>query len=162
MKRNDGVNIKGFFRTQIVDKKGKIVGDSGWKKNTITVNGLAFCIGGLPLKHTGAYDAEFGAIGTGAAAVDSNATAVVGLLSADSDSYIALVTQAMSTSASGATARVTFQYDGSLGATGNIGNVGLFSAQTVGGMVAGNTFNTSALATNQSVNVTYEFRFATA
>lgn len=156
----DSLKVKGFFRAQIVDKKGRIVGNSGWKKNTITVDGWGKCIAGNPMKHSNSYQAGYGILGTGVDAVLSNASSVIGTLNADAAAYISLATQAMSSAASGGTARATFQYDGSLG-SGNIAQVCLHSAQTIGGMVCGNTFASSALATTQSCNITYELRFST-
>jgi hypothetical protein len=48
-------------------------------------------------------------------------------------------------------------------ATETIKNVGLFNISTEGGgsIFAGNTYATSTVATNQSVNLTYQVRFAT-
>jgi len=45
-----------------------------------------------------------------------------------------------------------------------IQNIGVFaaSAVTAGSILCGNTYATSQLQTNQSVNVTYQLRFATA
>ena len=157
----DTIKVKGFFRAQIVDKKGKIVGNSGWKKNTTTVDGWRYGIAANPLKISGSYGAAWGILGTGTAAVLSNASSVIGTLANDDTAYISLATQALTSAASGASARVTFQYDGSLGA-GNIAQVCLHSAQTTGGMICGNTFNSSALATTQSCNITYDLQFGTA
>jgi len=149
------IKVKGFFRAQIVDKAGKIVGDSGWKKNQITDNGWNSCIVLGPLGGAGSYPAAYGALGTGTAAVASNATAIVGMLNSTSDAYIALATSIVSSK----TARFTFQYDGSLG-SGNVAQEGLFSGQTTGGMIAANTFNSSALGAAQSINITHELRFS--
>jgi len=156
----DSLKVKGFFRAQIVDKKGRIVGNSGWKKNTITIDGWSKCIAGNPMKHSNSYQVAYGILGTGTAAVASNASSVIGTLNTTTNAYIALATQAMTTAVSGGTARATFQYNGSLG-SGNIAQVCLHSAQTTGGMACGNTFASSALATSQSCNVTYELRFNT-
>ena len=151
----DTITLKGFFRAQIVNKKGKVVGDSGWRKNQITNNGWDACIAACPIGESGSYAAAYGALGTGTDTPESDATAIVGTLNSTSDAYISLAPSVVSSK----TARVTFQYDGSLG-SGNIGNVCLFSGQTAGGLICGNTFASSALATTQSCNVTYELRFS--
>lgn len=149
------IRVKGFFRAQIVDKRGRIVGDTGWRKNTITNNGWNSCIAAGPIGAAASYKAAFGCLGTGTDAVASDATAMVGTLNNTSDAYISLATSVVSSK----TARVTFQYDGSLG-SGNVAQEGLFSGQTSGGMVCGNTFASSALATSQSINITHELRFS--
>ena len=149
------IKVKGFFRAQIVNKRGKIVGDSGWRKNQITNNGWNSCLVAGPIGAAGSYKAAFGALGTGTDAIASDATAVVGTLNSTSDAYIALATSVVSSK----TARVTFQHDGSLG-SGNVAQEGLFSGQTSGGMVCGNSFNSSALGAAQSINITHELRFS--
>ena len=152
------LKVKGFFRAQIVDKKGKVIGNSGWKKNVITVDGWRYVMAANPFKISGSYQMAYGVLGTGTAAVASGASSVIGTLVSDTTAYISLATQALSSAASGGTARVTFQYDGSLGATGNIAQVCLHSAATKGGMMCGNTFTPSALATSQSCNITYDLQ----
>lgn len=155
------LKVKGFFRAQIVDKNGKIVGNSGWKRNTITVNGWSLGIAANAFKIANSEQAAYGILGKGTAAVASNASSVISTLNSTTDAYIALATQALTTAASGASVRVTFQYDGSLG-SGDIAQVCLHSANTTGGMMCGNTFTSSALATTQSCNMTYDLRLGTA
>ena len=155
------INVKGFFRAQIVDKKGKIVGNSGWKKNVITVNGWSLGLAANAFKIANSEQAAYGILGKGSDAVASNASSVISTLNSSSAAYISLATQALTTAASGASARVTFQYDGSLG-SGDIMQVCLHSAATTGGMMCGNTFSSSALATSQSCNITYDLQFGTA
>lgn len=149
------IRVKGFFRAQIVNKAGKIVGDSGWRKNQITDNGWNSCLVAGPIGAAGSYKAAFGALGTGTDAIATDATAIVGTLNSTSNAYIALATSVVSSK----TARVTFQYDGSLG-SGNVAQEGLFSGQTSGGMICCNTFDASALGAAQSINLTHELRFS--
>jgi hypothetical protein len=56
-------------------------------------------------------------------------------------------------------ARFTQSYDGTLGAV-TVNNVGLL-AGSAGSLIAGNTFGSSALATNQEFHLTYDLNFGT-
>jgi len=153
----NAIKVKGFFRAQIVDKKGKIIGNTGWKQNTITVDGWNKVMAANPFKISGSYQVAFGILGTSTAAIVSSAQGVVGTLKNDSDAYISLATQALTTAASGGSARVTFQYDGSLG-SGQVAQVMLHSAQTTGGALCAATFAPSALGAAQSCNITYDLQ----
>lgn len=156
MKRtNSGtIRVKGFFRAQILDKDtGKIVGDSGWRKNTVTTLGLNNACAGASIGAAGSYAVGYMAIGKGTTDIVASCTA---LTSRENS----LVTVSPSTVATG-TARCTASFDGSANsATLTIGEIGLFKTSTAGSMIAANTFTTSQMATNQTLNATYELRFA--
>ena len=160
MKAKNEIKVKGFYRLQIVDETGKIVGDTGRRQNTITAAGWQYCIGGLPLKCTGAYDAEYGALGSGTDAITSDQS-VLDVLITTTAAYVALST-AQSADSAGATARVTFQYASTnMSATSaRIAEIGLHSANTSGGLVCAATFDASTVSSNQSVNCTYDITFS--
>lgn len=147
----DTIKIKGFFRVQIVDKKtGKIVGDSGWKENQITNYGFNNCLCATPIGAASVQGAGL-MLGSGTAPA-SSATA---LPNANTDYYAAF---AYSSVLSSLTARVSASFDGTLGAA-TMANVGVFAAST-GSIIAGNTFSSSALSTDQDINVSYELRYS--
>lgn len=145
--------VKGFFRTQICNKKdGKIVGDSGWCRNTLTNNGLN-AIAAIAIAATGSYSVGFAAIGKG---TDAIVAADTGLTSVQ-NKYLAVTPSTVATG----TARCTVSFDGSdNSATLTIGEIGLFKTDSVGSLVAGNTFTTSQMTTDQTLNATYELRFS--
>jgi hypothetical protein len=153
-KNVEGVGVKGFFRVQIRDKKTKrIVGDSGYFPNQITNYGLESCIVALPLKCANSLQASGMMLGSGQADPASDDTS---LISSNTDYWSAF---GQSTVSDTLTARATQSFDGTLGAA-TLNNIGLFAAST-GSLIAGKTFTSSALTTDQDVNCTYELRYST-
>jgi len=149
----ESVGVKGFFRLQIVDKKTrKIVGDSGYFQNQITNYGLNSCIVALPLKCAGSIQAQGMMLGSGTNPA-SDATA---LPLSNTDYWSAF---AQSTVIASLTARGTVSFDGTLGAA-TLCNVGIMATNT-GTLIAGKTFASSAITTDQDVNCTYELRYST-
>lgn len=153
MKNENKIVIKGFTRLQIVDKKTrKIVGDSGWMQNQITNYGLNSCVVATPIKAAGSIQATGMLLGSGTNPA-SDATALDGSLTAYWGSFL------QSTVISSLTARVTRSFDGTLGAV-TLANIGIFGNST-GSLIAGKTFASSALSTDQDVNCSYELRYST-
>jgi hypothetical protein len=147
------VAVKGFSRLQIVDKKSRrIVGDSGWGENQITNYGLQSCIVALPFKCANSIQAAGMMLGSGTTPA-SDATA---LPLSNTNYYSAF---AYSSVIDSLTARASVSFDGTLGAA-TIANVGVFAASS-GTIIAGKTFASSALTTDQDVNCTYELRYST-
>lgn len=157
----DGVKVKGMFRVQLVeDRNGKVVvvGDSGFMQNQVTNLGfdqyLCQTLGGM----AGSKTVSHVALGTGGAPSASDTT-----LAGEIMSSTQRVTVSPSTIAS-KTVQFTAAFNSAnsfLTATANISNVGLFnSTATAATLFAGNTYTSSACATNQSVNVTYQIRFS--
>lgn len=155
-KTTDSVKVKGMFRVQIEDN-GKIVGDSGWKTNLVTNLGfnqyLVSSIGSI----AGSKYISHLAVGTGGAPVATDTTL------AGEQSVREAVTAA--TSSGSKTVRFTATFasaDSFVTATKNLSNIGLFNTSTAAGgtLFAGNTYTSSAVATNQNVNATYDIIFA--
>jgi len=156
MKKQDGIKVKGMFRLHITED-GKIVGDSGWKKNLVTNLGfnqyLVSAIGSI----SGSKYVSHLALGTGAAPAAGDTTL------AGEQSVRQAVTAA--TSSGSKTVRFTGTFASAnsfVTASKNISNVGLFNTSTAAGgtLFAGNTYASSTVATNQNVNVTYDVIFA--
>lgn len=155
---NEGVKAKGFFRLQI-NEDGKVVGDSGWKQNVVVNDGfqdyLCKTLGGMAGSKTIAY----AMLGTGTAPA-TNATALDGEIT-DVDATRCAVTP---TTIASKTVQFAFTLASSVyTAPKTIQNVGLInhsSTATAGTIFSGNTYTTSALATNQSVNGSYQIRFS--
>ena len=151
--------VFGFFRVQIEDgPTGKIVGDSGWKKNRITNTGMLHYMVQLMIGTTGSSRVTHAALGAGTEA----GTADTGLQSEH------LVRQTVSSEVSGSfTGRFTATFGSVLSfvaATSSIQNIGLFatSTQAGGSIFCGQSYANSEIVSNQNVNVTYEIQFATA
>lgn len=144
--------VKGFSRLQIVDKKTRrIIGDSGWGENQITNYGLNSCLVAAPI---GAGSVQAGGIILGSGT--NPATDATSLPGSHSDYWSAF---AQSSVIDSLTARMSVSFDGTLGAV-TIANMGIQATNT-GTVLAGKTFASSALSTDQDVNCTYELRYST-
>jgi hypothetical protein len=154
MKTKDKVGVRGFYRLQIQEAdngKMKIVADSDWVENTVTNYGFETAIAtqvggaaGVPPTHL--------ALGTGTAP-GTTATALEGEIGATTDgTRMALTTSVVSSK----TLRMTGSLNSNIiGAASTIKNIGVFGHSSSGTVMSGNTY-----ATNQTVNATYEWRFA--
>lgn len=155
-KTSSGISVKGFFRLAIVNPDGSVQSDSGFKENQIVNTGYQDFFMYLLAGSAGSLRPSHAAIGTGTVPA-SNATVLAGELTE------AAGRMALTTGTSGSkTVSYTFTLaSGVIAAASTINNVGLFSGSTQGGgtMMAGNTYATSSLATNQAVNGTYQIIF---
>ncbi len=150
--------IKGFFRVQITEDGKGVVGDSGWKENQITNLGIEQYIANWLVGDTGSGKSiTHIALGTGSQPA-SNGTALEGEVTKRAEVSTSIVDSR--------TAQFTAQFASSASFIGtggaNISNIGLFNTSSGGTIFAGNTYASSACASNQNVNVTYQIRFASA
>lgn len=151
MKRGDKLNVKGFLRMQVVED-GKIVGDSGWHRNTVVNLGFADYIVGSIGAIAGSKQVSHMAIGTGTApgVADTSLAGETGERVTTSNSAV-----------SSKTLQCTAQFAGSdMGSTCTIQNVALANTSSGGTVLAGTTYATSQWASNQNVNATYQLRFS--
>lgn len=163
-KTKDHMKIKGMFRLQI-EENGRIVGDSGWKQNIITNLGYNNIVNQLGTGLTGSKIMA-AALGTGGAPGATDTTQAGEVLATGANSVIR-PTLTAATSSTSKTLRNTATFSSAnsfASASYNISNVGLWSTtgpvSTSGTFLAGNTYASSALATNQNVNVTYDIIFS--
>lgn len=148
----DAITIKGFFRVQIQDKKSrKIVGDTGWMQNQITNYGFESCIVALPFKCANTVQCTGMLLGSGSVPA-SDAADIPNSHTAYWSSF------GQSTVIGSSTCRATQSFDGTLGAV-TLSNIGVY-ANSTDPLIAGNTYASSALATTQDVNATYELRYS--
>lgn len=154
----DGLKAKGFFRLQI-NEDGKVVGDTGWKANQVTNEGFQDYLCKTLAGMAGSKTVSHAMLGTGTApgaaatSLDGEITDVAGTRCAVTPTTIASKTVqfAFTLASSVYTAAKTIQ---------NVGLINHSSTATAGTIFAGNTYTTSALATNQSVNGSYQIRFS--
>lgn len=150
--KSNAIGIKGFFRVQIQDKKTKkVIGDTGYIPNQITNYGLNNCFLASPAAAAGSVQIAGAMLGNGTVPA-SDATA----LPASNTDYYSTVGTALNNSTQ---AQFTQSFDGALGAA-TIANIGLFAASS-GTIIAGNTYASSAVATTQDVNITYNINYTT-
>lgn len=152
--------VRGFFRLQITEDRGGkevVVADSGYRENTVVNLGFQDYLCKTLAGSAGSKTISHVALGTGTApgATDTSLNGEImsstqrltvspSILSSKTLQF----TAAFASSNSFVTAAVTLQ------------NIGLFNTSTAGTLFSGNTYTTSALATNQNVNATYQIRFS--
>ncbi len=160
------MKLKGMFRLQIEDgPTGRIIGDSGWKENTITNLGFNNIVNQLGTSLTGSKIMA-AALGTGGTIGPTDTVQAGEVLATGANSVIRPALTA-ATSSTSKTLRNTATFSSAnsfASASYNISNIGLWSTtgpvSTSGTLLAGNTYTSSALATNQNVNITYDLIFA--
>jgi hypothetical protein len=159
MSNHENMGVRGFFRAQVEDESGRIIGDSGWRENQVLNDGITQYILNWLVGDTGnGKSVTHMAIGTGGAPA-SNATTIAGQVAGGKRA-------AVSTSiVSSRTAQFTAAFnsaDSFLTATASISNVGLVntSATNLGTFLCGAAFASSAIATNNNLNITYQIRFS--
>ncbi len=154
--KQDDLKVRGFYRLNIVNPDGSIAGDSGWRENQVVNTGFQAFLQLLVAGSAGSLRASHAALGTGTNPA-TNATTLNGELTEAAGRC------ALTTGTTGSTSvNYTFTLNsGVISAASTIQNVGLFSGSTQAGgtMFAGKTYATSALATNQAVNGTYNITF---
>ena len=162
-KQSEAIKVAGFFRLNIVDHsegKAKVVGDSGWCKNLVTNLGFQHYLVETAGAIAGSSQVTAFALGLGTAP-GATATSLESELSDATNCRFTMTPSVVSSK--------TLQMVGTLNsnivtANRTIQNIGVFAttAVTAGSILCGNTYATSQLQTNQSVNCTYQLRFATA
>ena len=155
---SDGLKAKGFFRLQITED-GKVKGDTGWQKNQVTDMGVYQYLLCNLAASAGSKAVAFGMFGTGTApsaadtVLNGEITDVAG-------------TRCAVTASSVGSHSMQFNFtlnSGVYTVAHNIANVGLInhsSTNTAATIFAGNTFASSALASNQAVNASYQVRIS--
>ena len=161
----DGVKLNGFYRVHITeDRDGKevIVGDSGWHKNILTNLGIQNYLAYTLAASAGSKQIGFIAIGTGGTPATDAVVLVGEIMGSTHRKAVTKAFSARTTSNGSATMQFTATFassDSFLTGASNISNIGLFAATTTNDtLFAGNTYASSACATNQNVNVTYEIQ----
>jgi len=159
----EAVNVAGFYRLKVVDHadgKKKVVGDSGWCKNLVTNLGFQHYIIEPAAALSGSSQVSYFALGTGTAP---------GATATSLDAELGDAAACRFTMTPSVVSSKTLQMVGTLAsnvitANRTIQNIGVFAVSTTGAgsILCGNTYATSQLQTNQSVNCTYQLRFATA
>ena len=153
-------SVRGFYRVNIVEGD-KLVGDSGWNENQVTNLGInQYLVNWLLGDTANGKSVSHMALGTGGAPASGD-TSLTGEITDASNSRATVSTSVVSSR----TAQFTAAFNSAASfvtASRNISNVGLFNTSTTnaGTIFAGNTFASSSVATNQSVQVTYQIRLS--
>ena len=151
------LKLRGFARLQMGERDAqgnvRIVGDSGWRKNTICADGFQSYIVGSVGAVAGSKQVSHMVLATQSSAVNSASTSLVGetrVRKAVTPSFVANGTLQLtgSWSSSDNTAAIT------------IGSIALYNHLTTGTMCSAASFTTSQWASNQDLSATYQLRFS--
>lgn len=157
----DAVKVQGFFRLNIVEDvngQPKVVGDSGWLKNQVVNLGFQDYLCKTLAGGSGSKTISHIALGTGGAPAATDTSLAGEIMSSTQRGTVS--TSVISSKTIQFTAAFNSS-DSFLTATSNLSNVALINTTATNGTIfAGNTYTSSACATNQSVNVTYQIRFS--
>jgi hypothetical protein len=157
---SEGFKVKGVFRIHIVNEDGSLAGDSGWMENTVTCAGLQYYLAGAAFGNAGSLQVSYMALGSGTTCGTNDTTLNGEVMASTSRTTISKTFSSKSTSNGSATqwCYATFPAGFITGAGSNLSNVGLFNSSNSGTLFAGNTYTSSACASNQAVNVTYQIQ----
>ena len=152
------VHIRGFARIQMGERDAhghlRIVGDSGWTKNTVTNDGRNSYIAAQVGNVSGSKLVSHLQLATQSTAVDATSTALVG----ETRVRKALTASTLATG----TLRMTASWSSTDNAAAiTIGSIAVYNTSTAGAgtMGSGQSFTTSQWASNQDLSATYEWRF---
>ena len=160
MEAQENTKVRGMFRLQITEDD-QVVGDSGWRENTITNAGFSRYLSYVFAGSTGSAQISHAALGTGGAP-GAGDTTLSGEVTHNASSRDA-VTKTTSSDSKAARYTGTFASANSHNTTTvNISNIGLFqqSNTNTATIFAGASYNSSSWASNQSVNYTYDISFS--
>ncbi len=159
--KEKNIGLKGCFRLNIREDN-KIVGDSGWLDNIVTEVGISkflHCFAGT----AGTLQVSHLSIGSGGIPASNDAVLAGEDLVSSRRAAVALA----STTRTASNGTSTMQFAATLASSDsfvtaalNISNIGLFNSSTSGSLMAGNTYVSSALATNQNVEMSYQIRMS--
>jgi len=152
----DMVKVRGFGRVQLLNvKTGKIEGDSGWKRNTVTESGFDDAIVGAIGKITASSQTTHVQMGTQTDAPASTQTT----LSGEFGTRVAIASGGTSLVGNG-TLRTTVNFATDENTQSTIGAVGLYGSSSGSSCLNVITVATSNKTTDQQANVTVEWRFS--
>lgn len=150
-----------MYRVTIVNKDGTLAGDSGWHNNTLTNLGIQNYLAGAAFGNASSKQIAYMAIGTGGSPA-TDAVTLPGEVMSSTKRVTISKTYSSRTASNGSGTQycyATFDAGFITGAGSNISNVGLYaSTDTNDTLFAGNTYASSACASNQAVNVTYQIQ----
>lgn len=154
------VGVKGFFRVGIRNADGSIAGMTPFIPNVITTAGFRdFIVGSVGSSVGGATEKKIshmafgGTTMTGAGAPTSSMTAL--------SSELTRLSAAQTFSGNG-TLEATAVWTTGAGNTGDVGSVALFGTSAGGSCACLASFASSAKASDQTLTITYQLRFASA
>lgn len=160
---SSGLGISGFYRVNIIDADGRIRGDSGWEKNTVTNLGLANYICYIMASSAGSLRPNFMHLGSLQSSHASNATNVTGAFPLScAASFQSTQHTSRAAQSDGATVRwlATFVSNSIATTTITIAAIGLFNTTNATSAMCCGSFASSTLGSAQAINCSYDIVFS--
>lgn len=151
----DPSKVRGFVRFELIDVRGKHKGRrrmSPWHQNAITADGFQNYIVGPIGAIAGSKTVSHLQLATQTTAPSSSQTSASG-------EFEARKTTANTFVANG-TLQVTASFATNEATQSNVGAVALYNTSSGGTVASVATFSTSAKTTDQTLNITYQWRFS--
>lgn len=151
----EGVRIRGFYRLALRNAKtGKIEHLTPWMKNVVTANGLQHYIVGAIGGIAGSKQITHIQLATQTTAPTSSQNTASGEFEARKSTANSFVANG--------TLRMTASFNTNEGTQSTLGAVALYNTSEVGVGTAASiaTFSTSNKTTDQTLNISYEWRFS--
>lgn len=153
------VQIRGFVQLRLYDANGTLLQDTGFQENGITSVGLA-ALAGLGGNVGSVTAFGYMELGSGSTAFNASQTALVTAITNHGlDRAAATVTRSTS-SVTNDTLQFDHTWTASGGSSDNILEIGIFNASSSGVMLARKVTTSTAVASGQSLAVTYKVIFA--
>lgn len=158
-----GLAIDGFYRVNIVDPDGTIKGDTGYKHNLITSDGLTTYISYLFGSSAGSVRCAYMQLGSLQSSLASGASILPGEYGKSLMASIAstqITTRAASTNGDTVRMLATFVSNSIISATNQtIACIGLYQTTGASSIFCGGSFAASTLGNSQAINCTYDVVF---
>jgi len=163
---SSGVMMGGFYRVKVVDKDGKVSGDSGYTQNAVTNVGLsqyiayAFASAGGSTRLTQPAYMNLGSSSYASSSVSSATNISAGFpLSAGPAVTVTHITRAASSDGHTVRFTATFISSNCFTTTCTIACIGLFHTTNATSAMCVGSFASSTLGSAQNVNATYDIVF---
>lgn len=144
--------VRGFVRAALVDVKTGQITMGDWTENAITAEGFQNYIVGSVGAVAGSKQISHMQLGTQTTAPSSSQQSASGEFEARKATTNTFVANG--------TLRMTGSWATNEATQSNVGAVALYNTSSAGTAASVATFATSAKTTNQTLNITYEYRFA--
>jgi hypothetical protein len=144
------IDIRGFYRLQIVGPGKKVQPATPWMQNQITNHGMNTCLVAAPMNVSGYKQGASLVLGSGSDPASTDET----LESSDSKHVKAFAQSIVNGSTA---ARVTAQFNTTANRT--VKNIGIIDTDS--SLIAGKSYTQSVLSSDQSLNATYEIQYTT-
>lgn len=148
----ESVTVKGFYRVMLHDVKSGRKIYSPWRKNAITADGFQNYIVGTAGAIAGSKTISHMQVATQTTVPTSSQTSASGEFEARKATTNTFVANG--------TLRATASWNTNEATQSNLGGVALYNTSAAGTCGSVATFSTSAKTTDQTLNITYEWRFS--